>query len=121
MIIIVENRGAKLANSKPLRQRLAKLFINYEEREIEECQDIIVLDFPFSKKVGSDKLAFDWIVKGRGFKNFSLVPTKAGSLELAKFSRGECRKAFFSCMKKNDNVKEIKRLDVYSTSVIKRR
>lgn len=120
VVMIVGNRGAVLNNTEKLDQRLRRVGQVYTMKPLESCQDITVLDFRVALKASSDKLAFDWLVKGRGYSKFSVIPTRKGSLGLAKFGKAECRKAFFTCLPKPDGVKPERRLDVYGTGIIRR-
>jgi len=122
LIVVIGKRGARLADPEVLTSKLEKMKIEYSVRKIQDCQKINVLDFPFAKAVGSEKFAFDWLVKGRGFNKFSRVEKPADKFVTiaSNFSKKDCAEAFMSTMQRSANVKTERRLDVYSTSIIRR-
>lgn len=119
MIIIINGRGARLDREYELINRLNKAgLLQYELRFSEDDfpEGVTVLDFPFSRKAPSDKLAFDWLVKGRGYSKFTLLSTPCPEYSEAKFTKREAKKAFFACMIKAPHIKPDARMDVYGTS-----
>ena len=119
MIIIMNGRGARLNREYELINRLNKAsLLHYELRFSEDDfpEGVTVLDFPFSRKAPSDKLAFDWLVKGRGYSKFTLLSTPCPEYSEAKFTKREAKKAFFACMIKAPHIKPDARMDVYGTS-----
>jgi hypothetical protein len=119
MIIIINGRGARLDREYELINRLNKACsLQYELRFSEDDfpEGATILDFPFSKNAPSDKLAFDWLVKGRGYSKFTLLSVPNPEHSEAKFTKREAKKAFFQCMIKAPHIKPDARLDVYGTS-----
>ena len=119
MIIIMNGRGARLDRVYELINRLNKAgLLAYEVRFSEDDfpEGVTILDFPFSKNAPSDKLAFDWLVKGRGYSKFTLLSTPNPVHSEARFTKKEAKKAFFACMIKSPHIKPDARLNVWSTS-----
>ena len=119
MIVIMNGRGARLDREYELINRLNKAgLLHYELRFSEDDfpEGVTILDFPFSQNATSDKLAFDWLVKGRGYSKFTLLSTPNPVHSEARFTKKEAKKAFFACMIKAPHIKPDARLDVYGTS-----